>query len=71
MSEPELLTYDEAAAFLKTKIGTLRQMVHYGRIPHIRIGPRSVRFSRDDLAGWLAARKHPAHDKVGRSSGRT
>jgi excisionase family DNA binding protein len=69
--EPDLLTYDEAAAFLKTKIGTLRQMVHYGRIPYIRFGPRSVRFRREALAGWLAAREHPAHDQAGRSSGRT
>lgn len=51
------LTYSEAADFLRVPIGSLRAMVHAKRIPHVRIGPRTVTFELADLEQWLAARR--------------
>jgi excisionase family DNA binding protein len=51
------LTYAEAANFLRLPIGSLRAMVHAKRIPHVRIGPRTVTFELADLERWLAERR--------------
>ncbi len=53
---PDLMTYDEVAALLGVPKGTLYAWVHDRRLPHIRLGPRLVRFSRKALAAWLAER---------------
>ena len=50
----EMLSYAEAATFLGLCVGTLYSMVHCQRIPHVRLGPRLVRFSKTDLGSWLA-----------------
>ena len=51
-----MLTYREAATLLGVPIGTLYAWVHTRAIPHVRLGPRLVRFSRDALGHWLDAR---------------
>lgn len=48
------LTYQEAADFIRVPIGSLRAMVHAKKIPHVRIGPRTVTFELADLEKWLA-----------------
>jgi excisionase family DNA binding protein len=53
---PLLLSYGDVARWLGIKLGTLYALVHENRIPHVRIGARSVRFKRDDLLEWIAAR---------------
>lgn len=57
MTEPRFLTYADAARYLSTPVATLRTMVHRRTVPHIRIGPRSVRFDRADLDRWIDARR--------------
>lgn len=52
-----LLNYEQAAARLAIKIGTLRVMVSRKQIPHIRLGPRMVKFDPDALAAWIDARR--------------
>lgn len=66
-AEAELLTYEEASKYLRMPTATLRSMVHRKTVPHIRIGPRSVRFRREALTAWLTAGETPAHDQAGRS----
>ncbi len=56
-SPSQLLTYAEAAAFLNVPRGTLHAWVHDRRVPHVRLGPRSVRFVRADIEQWLGTRK--------------
>lgn len=51
-----LLTYPEATAFLGIPIGTLYNWVSQQKIPFVRIGPRSVRFRKNELVAWLEAR---------------
>jgi excisionase family DNA binding protein len=48
-----LLTYAQAATQLGLKPGTLYSMVSRKEIPHIRLGPRLVRFDEDDLCRWI------------------
>jgi excisionase family DNA binding protein len=52
-----LLTYAEASAFLNVKVNTLYAWVSRGVIPYVRVGPRVVRFRRDDLDSWLERRR--------------
>jgi excisionase family DNA binding protein len=47
------MTYAEVAAELHVKRGTLWFWVSRGLIPHVRLGPRTVRFRREDLRRWL------------------
>jgi excisionase family DNA binding protein len=49
----ELLTYSEAAKACNLKRGTLYALVAQNRIPHVRLGRRLVRFSREALEAWL------------------
>ena len=49
----QLLDYSAAADLLKMPRPTLRRLVAMRRIPHVRLGPRSVRFRIDALLAWL------------------
>ena len=53
----ELLDYRQAALLLGLKVATLQSWVCRGRIPHVRLAPRVVRFDPDMLGAWLDARK--------------
>jgi excisionase family DNA binding protein len=52
MEEKELLTTTEVAKWLKVAESTIRKWVHYGFIPHVKLG-RCVRFIREDVEKWL------------------
>jgi excisionase family DNA binding protein len=59
----DYLTYRETAEYLGVAVGTIYSMVARGQIPHVRLGPRLVRFPRAELDAWLAARTvRPAGD---------
>ncbi len=51
-----LLTYPQAVAFLGMPIGTLYNWVSQKKIPFVRIGDRTIRFRKNELAAWLEAR---------------
>jgi excisionase family DNA binding protein len=55
----ELLTYNEAAQFLRRKPGTLRHDVSRRRIPHVKVFGQ-VRFRRADLETFLSELAIPA-----------
>ena len=64
--QPHLLDYSSAALFLCLPKPTLRRLVHELRIPHTRLGPRTVRFQRESLMAWLAEHEvPPVHDDGG------
>ncbi len=50
----ELIGYPELAQLTGLPKGTLYSLVHRRQIPHIRLGPRLVRFRRTDVAAWMA-----------------
>jgi len=49
----ELLSYQEAANLLHVQIGTVYSWVSKKMIPHIRLGPRLVRFKREEIEAWV------------------
>ena len=54
LAEP-LLDAVEAAALLKVPRRTLYELVRSRGLPHVRVGRRGLRFTRADLARWVAA----------------
>ena len=61
------MTYTDVCEQLKIKPGTLAWMVHKRKIPHHRVGPRMVRFSKDEIERWMRERavgveKQPTRD---------
>lgn len=57
MSTKKLWTYTEAIERLGMPRGTLSRLVMEQRIPHLRLGPRTVRFDPGDLDEWLTAHR--------------
>jgi excisionase family DNA binding protein len=57
MYSDDLLTYLETERFLNIKRATLYSLVSTKRIPHVRFGPRLVRFSRAALEAWVHERE--------------
>jgi len=60
-----LITYDEAAKRLGLALGTLYALVHAGRIPHVRLGKRLVRFRPAEIERWLESHSVPAATTTG------
>lgn len=52
LSEP-LLDANEAARLLRVPRSTLYELVRSRGLPHVKVG-RALRFTREDLAFWLA-----------------
>lgn len=50
-----LLSYSELAARIGINTSTLYTLVRQGRIPHVRLGRRLVRFSPQAVEQWIAA----------------
>jgi excisionase family DNA binding protein len=45
--------YPEAAGLLGIPLGTLYSLVSRRQVPHIRLGPRLVVFSKSELEQWI------------------
>ena len=54
--ENELLRYLDLERLMGVPQATLRVWVHLRRIPHVRLGPRTVRFDKPVIERWLAER---------------
>lgn len=52
LAEP-LLNAEEAARLLKVPRSTLYELVRSRGLPHVKVG-RGLRFTRADLAAWVA-----------------
>ena len=50
-----LLDTAEIAEQLNMSVSTIRKWVHYGFIPHVKLG-RSVRFREKDIETWIEER---------------
>jgi excisionase family DNA binding protein len=63
-NRPQLLTYAQLSELLNVPVGTLHALVHHKRIPHVRLGPRLVRFDSDVLDRFVRARQVPPNDSM-------
>jgi excisionase family DNA binding protein len=52
-----MVGYPEASRLLGVPVGTLYAWACQKRAPHIRLGPRAVRFNRLELERWLASKR--------------
>jgi excisionase family DNA binding protein len=50
-----LLDTAEIAEQLNMSVSTIRKWVHFGFIPHVKLG-RAVRFREKDIATWIEER---------------
>ena len=48
-----MISYKELSAMIGLPLGTLYSLVHFKRIPHVRLGKRLVRFSKTKIIEWL------------------
>lgn len=49
----KLLSYQQVAELAGVPVGTVYAWVSRKRIPHIRLGPRLVRFDPAELTAWI------------------
>jgi excisionase family DNA binding protein len=52
MSEIQLMTIEEASAFLNLKVSKLRKDIFMKTIPYYKIGSL-IRFKKDELIKWV------------------
>jgi excisionase family DNA binding protein len=53
----DLLDYRGAAAFVGLSEYTLRRYVSNGRLPHVKLGLKLVRFEPDALRRWVESHR--------------
>ena len=58
-----LVGYPQAANYLKLSLNSLYWRVSRGEIPHVRLGPRTVRFDLEELNRWLSERSVGGGDR--------
>ena len=51
--EQDVMTAEEAAAYLRLELKTLYDSCAQGIVPHRRVSKRRIRFSREALRQWL------------------
>jgi excisionase family DNA binding protein len=56
MDDTELLTVTEAARLLRVSRASAYSLAAAGRLPIVKVGPRSIRVSRARLARWIEER---------------
>lgn len=57
MSEKEFLTLADVAKLLRVSKPTVSKAVRDRGLPALRLGERTLRFSRADVDAWVAAQK--------------
>ena len=57
MDVPKLLTAPEVADLLGMSEGAVRNLVYRRQIPHVKVGPKTLRFDPVEIADWLAERR--------------
>lgn len=55
-TSPAIIDYADPSFLLDLPVGTLRPHVSRGRIPHVRLTGRIVRFSCARLQAWISSR---------------
>jgi excisionase family DNA binding protein len=54
---PKLVGYERAAELLDVPIKLLQKWTSQKRVPHVRLGPRIVKFDEAELARWIEDRR--------------
>jgi excisionase family DNA binding protein len=62
----EMVRASVVAAMLDVPIGTVHQLVHQKRIPHVRLGRRFIRFRRSEIEAWITGQAVPPATQLGK-----
>lgn len=65
---PKYVDARTAARRYGLPVGTIHALVSQGRIPHVRLGPRFVRFDLAELDAWYAKHRVEARPRPPRMS---
>lgn len=57
MTQKRFLSIIELAEFLGIPRLTIYQWIHQRKIPHIKLGHKTVRFDREQIERWLEEKK--------------
>jgi excisionase family DNA binding protein len=60
-----LLTAEQAARLVAVTSKWLLNEARHGRVPHVRLGPKSVRFEAAELEAWWQTKRHGPHVRTG------
>ena len=60
----EILDAKQLADRLQVSLEQVRKMTSEGRIPHLPVGPRLIRYSLDDVCAAIRVAQHPDDDAV-------
>lgn len=61
--EPELLTVEELARWLKLSVKGVYNLVESRRIPHLKVGSSRLRFLPSEIRSWLEESRVPLRRK--------
>jgi len=61
MTPSGLMTTNEAATFLGLGPDMVRKLVQQDRLPHLKLGYRTLKFRKSSLELWLARRERTPH----------
>lgn len=61
--KPRYAGYSELSEAIHIPVGTIYGWVRRGFIPHLRLGPRLIRFDLDEVSDWLKSRQVKATTK--------
>lgn len=67
---PEILDRDQLAERLQVHPDQVTKLTREGRIPHMPIGPRLIRYNFDDVCAALRVAQHPDDDAVDTFAGK-
>lgn len=54
MEQPKYMTPQECAEYLRMSKGHLSLLAKWGKIPHVRIAPKLIRYDREVVDAWLS-----------------
>ena len=60
----DFLSSEQAAAFLKIKLGTVYAKAERGELPFCKVGKRKLLFAKADLDNYLASRRVKSRDEI-------
>jgi excisionase family DNA binding protein len=60
--DKEILTVEDLAQYLQITSLTVYRWVRVGKIPHIKLGGKAIRFRKVDIDEWLKSKTQPAKE---------
>jgi excisionase family DNA binding protein len=63
--QPDLMDAKQASAYIGVHENTLYRLIQKDGFPTVRVTPKTMRFFKADIVGWLEKRRHGTPDHHG------